>query len=101
MFIVGLKPQLVARLIRCLKTEEIESVCAENQNVCNIDATEAQVASNSSNEVQECASNDNSMDIDLADIVVIDEYDSTKNDSKHESSSKRVNIIESYLNISN
>lgn len=32
------------------------------------------------------------MDIDLADIVVIDEYDSTKNEGKHESSSKRVII---------
>lgn len=93
-----MKPQLVARLLKVLKTEEIESVCAENQNECNIEATEAQIASNSSNEVLECASNDTSMDIDLADIVIIDEYDSTKNDSKHDTSSKRVNIIESYLN---
>lgn len=96
-----MKPQLVARLLKVLKTEEIESVCEENQNECNIDATEAQVVSNSSNEVLECASNDNSMDIDLADIVVIDEYDSTKNDSKHDSSSKRVHFIESDLIISN
>lgn len=89
---IGLKPQLVARLSKALKAEESESVCVENQNESNIDTTEVQLASNSSNELHELASND-SMDIDLADIVVIDEYDSTKNESKHESSSKRVNIV--------
>ena len=89
---IGLKPQLVARLSKALKAEESESICAETQIDSNNDAPEAQLASNSSNEVHDYASNDSmdNMDIDLADIVVIDEYDSTKNESKHESSSKRV-----------
>lgn len=99
-----MKPQLVARLSKALKTEESESIVAvENQNESNADASgEAYTtsvdgvvtgggggASNSSNDMHESASND-SIDIDMADIVVIDEYDSTKNDSKNESSSKRV-----------
>lgn len=87
-FTIGLKPQLVTRLSKALKSEENDSILAENQNESNIDESEAQAGSNSSNGALECASND-SMDIDLADIVVIDEYDSTKAD-KTESRSKRV-----------
>lgn len=100
----GLKPQLVARLSKVLKTEENESlVAAENQNESNAaDDDEAHTTSgggdgtagagsNNSNDMHESASND-SIDIDMADIVVIDEYDSTKNDNKNESSSKRVCI---------
>lgn len=79
-FLSGLKPQLVARLSKALKVEETE---AEERKV---DEPE----NNDSNaDLHESASNDDSMDIDLADIVVIDEYDSTKNE-KNESSSKRV-----------
>lgn len=79
-FLSGLKPQLVARLSKALKAEETE---AEERKV---DEPE----NNDSNaDLHESASNDDSMDIDLADIVVIDEYDSTKNE-KNESSSKRV-----------
>lgn len=85
---IGLKPQLVTRLSKALKSEENDSILAENQNESNIDESEAQAGSNSSNGALDCASND-SMDIDLADIVVIDEYDSTKAD-KTESRSKRV-----------
>lgn len=95
-----MKPQLVARLSKALKTEESESlVAAENQSESNPDggSGEAQTmtsgdggGSNNSNDIMhESASND-SIDIDMADIVVIDEYDSTKNDAKNESSSKRV-----------
>lgn len=92
MIFLGLKPQLVARLSKVLKTEESESILAENQNESIADEPEPQATgSNSSNEAHDCGSND-SMEIDLADIVVIDEYDSTKNDSKHESSSKRVSL---------
>ncbi|XP_031629279.1 cell division cycle and apoptosis regulator protein 1-like isoform X2 [Contarinia nasturtii] len=81
----GLKPQLVARLSKTLKSEETESISAENQNESNVVASATQIASSEINE-----SND-SMDIDLADIVIIDEYvlDSTKIDSKHDSASKR------------
>lgn len=69
----------MARLSKALKAEETE---AEEKKV---DEPE----NNDSNaDLHESASND-SMDIDLADIVVIDEYDSTKNE-KNESSSKRV-----------
>lgn len=86
---LGLKPQLVARLSKVLKAEEIESIAAESLNEVIADESEVQVASNSSNEVLDSGSND-SMDIDMADIVIIDEYDSTKIDSKHDSSSKKV-----------
>lgn len=99
----GLKPQLVARLSKALKTEENESiVAAENQSESNADGGSGEAhttsgdgvmadgtGSNNSNDMHESASND-SIDIDMTDIVVIDEYDSTKNDSKNESSSKRV-----------
>lgn len=93
-----MKPQLVARLSKVLKTEENESlVAAENQNESNAaDGDETHATSGDgvtsgcgSNDLHESASND-SIDIDMADIVVIDEYDSTKNDNKNESSSKRV-----------
>lgn len=87
--IIGVKTLLVARLSKALKSEETDSILAENQNESNIDESEVQAGgTNSSNEVLDCASND-SMEIDLADIVVIDEYDSTKAD-KSESRSKRV-----------
>lgn len=100
LFFTGLKPQLVARLSKTLKTEESESVNAEdNQNEGNAETSETQAVSNSSNEINECASND-SIDIDLADIVIIDEYDSTKTDSKHDSGSKRVSIIFNYRDFS-
>lgn len=91
---LGLKPQLVARLSKVLKTEESEPISVEIQNESNIDEPEAQTGSNSSNEINDCASND-SMDIDMADIVVIDEYDSTKAD-KSESRSKRVSLFDTY-----
>lgn len=82
-----MKPQLIARLSKALKTEENEAIAADN--IIDAEMTsENQTDCNISNEVNECASND-SMDIDLAHIVVIDEYDSTKTDSKAES--KRVN----------
>lgn len=80
---------MVARLSKALKTEESESISAENQIESNVDASENTSAGN---DINECASNENSMDIDLADIVIIDEYDSTKNESKNESSSKKVKI---------
>lgn len=81
-----MKPQLVARLSKVLKTEESESISAESLIETNIDEPEVQAASNSSNEMQDCGSND-SMDIDMADIVVIDEYDSKAEKSEK---SKRV-----------
>lgn len=92
-----MKPQLVARLSKALKTEESESiVAAEIQSESNTevhttsgDGVTASGGSNNSNDMHESASND-SIDIDMTDIVVIDEYDSTKNDTKNESSSKRV-----------
>lgn len=90
----GLKPQLIARLSKALKSEENESISAEHLNESNAEATENKADSNNSNDINECASNDSmDIDLDLDNIVVIDEYDSTKNDSKHESSSKRVRII--------
>lgn len=79
---------MVARLSKALKIEEKESINTETQYESNAEATGNPVVVN---EIIECPSNDNSMDIDMADIVIIDEYDSTKNDSKNESSSKRVN----------
>lgn len=84
----------MARLSKALKTEESESLAAaENQNESNAGDGEAHATSgdgsNNGNDMHDSASND-SIDIDMADIVVIDEYDSTKNDSKNESSSKRV-----------
>lgn len=88
----GLKPQLVARLSKVLKTEESEAALIESANERKDDIGE----NNDSNaDVHESASND-SMDIDLADIMVIDEYDSTKNDTKNESSSKRVCNFDHY-----
>lgn len=112
-FLSGLKPQLVARLSKALKTEESESiVAAENQSESNadggtgetlttsVDGVTAGGGSNNSNDMHESASND-SIDIDMADIVVIDEYDSTKNDTKNESSSKRVCTIEKFLHKEN
>lgn len=100
----GLKPQLVARLSKALKAEENESiVAAENQSESNADGGSGEAhttsgdavttggGSNNSIDMHESASNDNdSIDIDMTDIVVIDEYDSTKNDTKNESTSKRV-----------
>lgn len=95
-FDLGLKPQLVARLSKALKAEENDAIAAENLNESNAETTESQADNNAGNDVNEYASND-SMDIDLADIVVIDEYDAindtARNDSKTESSSKRVNIL--------
>lgn len=88
-----------------MKTEESESiVAAENQSESNADGGEVHTTSgdgvmtgsNNSNDMHESASND-SIDIDMTDIVVIDEYDSTKNDSKNESSSKRVCIQIKYF----
>lgn len=97
---------MVARLSKALKTEESESiVAAENQSESNADGgtgethttsgdiVTARGGSSNSNDMHESASND-SIDIDMADIVVIDEYDSTKNDTKNESNSKRVCMIE-------
>lgn len=49
--------------------------------------------SKNSTDSQECLSNDG-MDIDMADIVVIDEYDSTKND---ETDKKVRNLIKKYI----
>lgn len=79
-----MKPQLAARLSKALKTEESESISAKSANADKADEPETIDA-----DAHESGSND-SMDIDMADIVIIDEYDSTKNDTKNESSSKRV-----------
>lgn len=81
----GLKPQLVARLSKALKTEENEAI-ANDASIENITENANQNLSKASNEDE---SNDG-MDIDMADIVVIDEYDSTKTDAKHDESSKKV-----------
>lgn len=86
-----MKPQLVARLSKALKSEENDSISAEHLNESNTETTENKA---DSNDVNECGSNDSmDIDLDLDNIVVIDEYDSTKNDCKNDSSSKRVRTI--------
>lgn len=94
-FFSGLKPQLIARLLKACKTVANldESATTELPTESKVDEEEMQGTSDKSNEMNECASNDDSLDIDLAHIVVIDEYDSTKNDSRDDSGSKRVNIL--------
>lgn len=91
--LTGLKPQLVARLSKALKTEENESI-AEQTIETIIEGSDPQTSTTNNNEINEFASNDSmDIDIDMSDIVIIDEYDSTKNESKHDSSSKRVSTI--------
>lgn len=82
----GLKPQLVARLSKALKAEENEAIANDASTESTADDAGNQNISKGSNEDE---SNDG-MDIDMADIVVIDEYDSTKTDAKHDESSKKV-----------
>lgn len=84
----------MARLSKALKSEENESILAEHLNESIAEPAEAKADSNNSNDVNECGSNDSmDIDLDLDNIVVIDEYDSTKIDSKNDSSSKRVRMI--------
>lgn len=58
------------------------------------DSSKVESSDNSANQnVSKASIEDESndgMDIDMADIVVIDEYDSTKADAKHDESSKKV-----------
>lgn len=90
----GLKPQLVARLTKAIKAEEAEATSANQENDDIAGDADDQNANKANSDAQECLSNDG-MDIDLADIVVIDEYDSTKNDKPEESSKKvRIDCIE-------
>lgn len=79
----------MARLSKALKTEESELACVESVVESKVEASET---NDSNADIHDDASND-STDIDFANIVVIDEYDSTKNDSKNDSSSKRVRIV--------
>lgn len=82
----GLKPQLVARLSKALRSEENEVIA--------IDASTEFITDDAANQNMSKGSNDDEsndcMDIDMADIFVIDEYDSTKTDVKHDESSKKV-----------
>lgn len=69
-----------------MKTEENEAIANDASAESIADDVPNQNMSKGSNEDE---FNDG-MDIDMADIVVIDEYDSTKTDSKHDESSKKV-----------
>lgn len=82
--IPGLKPQLTARLTKALKIEETSALAeciAEDSN-------QADNSKGSAHSI-DCGSND-CMDIDMADIVIIDEYDSTKNETRQEELEKKV-----------
>lgn len=81
----GLKPQLVARLSKVLKAEETESNLNNEEDEDNDHEEE-----DASDVPTTAAPNDDGIgngsaggaDIDMADIVVIDEYDSTKPEVK-------------------
>lgn len=79
-----MKPQLTARLTKALKTEETDAINESNADDSNHEKTSVYSA--------DCGSNDG-MDIDMSDIVIIDEYDSTKNESKQEELEKKVGRI--------
>lgn len=61
----------------------------DDQNPTKLESSNNSANQNTSKGSNEDESNDG-MDIDMADIVVIDEYDSTKTDTKHDESSKKV-----------
>lgn len=76
-----MKPQLTARLTKALKTEEADAI-----NECNADDSNQAKTSDYS---ADYGSNDG-MEIDLADILILDEYDSTKDETKQEEREKKV-----------
>lgn len=80
---------MLARLGKAIKAEENEANkdAAATDNID--DESSNQNLSKGTNDAPECDSNDG-LDIDMTDIVVIDEYDSTKNDGKHDGSSRKV-----------
>lgn len=83
-----MKPQLVARLTKALKVEESkanEAETAENASA----GPESTVIESASDALDENANSNDGMDIDMTDIVVIDEYDSTKVESKSDEASKK------------
>lgn len=69
-----------------MKTEENEAIA----NDASIESTTDNVANQSLSKASNEDESNDGMDIDMADIVVIDEYDSTKTDAKHDESSKKV-----------
>lgn len=76
----------MARLTKALKAEETEAIAIDASAT---DDSINQNISKDSSEINDCDSNEG-MDIDMTDIVVIDEYDSTKVDNKQDESSKKV-----------
>lgn len=84
----GLKPQLVARLTKTLKVEESK---ANEDEAAASSGFEQNLAENEStaNVLDDNANSNDGLDIDMADIVVIDEYDSTKVDTKSDDTLKK------------
>lgn len=78
----GLRAQLVARLTKALKTEENKP--NEGETIGSDEHADQSMAGESVaiDALDESIHSNDGMDIDMADIVVIDEYDSTKVDSK-------------------
>lgn len=85
-FMSGLKPQLVARLSKALKVEENKS---NEDDTAAAAEPESALTEGAADVLDENLNSNDGMDIDMADIVVIDEYDSTKTDAKLEDASKK------------
>lgn len=76
-------------MTKALKAEENEAIA---NDALTESITDDAANQNMNKESHEDESNDG-MDIDMADIVVIDEYDSTKADVKNDESSKKVTFL--------
>lgn len=79
---------MIARLTKALKVEENKA----NEDETAISASaepESAVKENTAEALDENVNSNDGMDIDMADIVVIDEYDSTKADVKSDDVSKK------------
>lgn len=77
---------MVARLAKALKVEENTS---NEDGTVAVTEPESAVTESVADTHNENLNSSDGMDIDMADIVVIDEYDSTKADAKSEDASKK------------
>lgn len=77
---------MVARLTKALKVEENKS---NEDDTPAVAEPESAVTEGVADALDENPNSNDGMDIDMADIVVIDEYDSTKAEAKSEDASKK------------
>lgn len=95
---LGLKPQLLARLMKAIKADPDPSLAEDMEPEKGKEEPASKNAVDMIYEEYDDANSHDGIDIDMTDIIVLDEYDSTKKERRHkEPSKKRVHIISFYI----